>query len=50
MIKKIDLESRQYAKRQLTWFKRDKKIIWFNANQTEKIFKTVRNFLTSRNI
>lgn len=28
MINKIQLESEQYAKRQMTWFKRDKRIHW----------------------
>ena len=27
--------SRHYAKRQLTWFKKDKRIQWFNINKTE---------------
>ena len=31
MIEKIKMESRRYAKRQLTWFRRNKSIIWLNA-------------------
>ncbi|MGI8951891.1 MAG: tRNA (adenosine(37)-N6)-dimethylallyltransferase MiaA [Chitinophagaceae bacterium] len=38
-INAIKINTRQYAKRQLTWFKKDKKIEWFNAdeNALEKI-------------
>ena len=31
MIEKIKQESRRYAKRQLTWFRKNKEIIWINA-------------------
>ncbi|HQK63984.1 MAG TPA: tRNA (adenosine(37)-N6)-dimethylallyltransferase MiaA [Candidatus Staskawiczbacteria bacterium] len=31
MIGKIQIESEHYAKRQMTWFKRDKKIIWIKS-------------------
>ena len=30
MIDKIKLNTRHYAKRQLTWFKRDKRIKWYD--------------------
>lgn len=32
MIEKIKMESRRYAKRQLTWFRRNKNIFWLNAS------------------
>ena len=32
MIEKIKQESRRYAKRQLTWFRRNKEIMWLDAN------------------
>ena len=36
-IDKIKMESRRYAKRQLTWFRRNKDILWLDAsNGTEK--------------
>lgn len=36
-IEKIKMESRRYAKRQLTWFRRNKDIIWLDAlNGNEK--------------
>lgn len=31
MIEKIKQESRRYAKRQLTWFRKNKEIIWLNS-------------------
>ena len=31
-IEKIKMESRRYAKRQLTWFRRNKNIIWLDAS------------------
>jgi len=33
MIEKIKLESRHYAKRQLTWFRKNKEIIWLDAQK-----------------
>ena len=32
MVEKIKMESRRYAKRQITWFKRNKNIIWLDAS------------------
>ena len=34
MIEKIKMETRRYAKRQITWFKRNKNIIWLNAEES----------------
>lgn len=31
MIEKIKMETRRYAKRQLTWFRKDKETIWLNV-------------------
>ena len=40
MIEKLKLETRRYAKRQLTWFRREKSIIWCNLDEiVEKIVK-----------
>ncbi len=40
MIEKIQIESEHYAKRQITWFKRDKKINWIkNYKEAEKLIK-----------
>ncbi len=37
-IRLIKRNSRRYAKRQLTWFKRDEAIRWFNPTQKNEIF------------
>ncbi len=38
MVEKLKMETRRYAKRQLTWFKRDKRIEWTNReNMVSKI-------------
>ena len=34
MIEKLKMETRRYAKRQLTWFRKDKDIIWLNGEET----------------
>ena len=31
MIEKIKMESRRYAKRQLTWFRKNKETIWIDG-------------------
>jgi len=33
MIEKIKQETRRYAKRQFTWFKKYEKIIWISADE-----------------
>ncbi|MFN4196573.1 MAG: tRNA (adenosine(37)-N6)-dimethylallyltransferase MiaA [Caldimicrobium sp.] len=44
-IKKIQKKSKEYAKRQLTWFKKEKDIQWFQPKELEKIKLLVREFL-----
>jgi len=44
-IDKSIREEQQYAKRQRTWFKRDKRINWFELNDKKGINKIVSNFL-----
>ena len=36
-IEQIKTHTRQYAKRQLTWFKKDKEFTWFHPSQVEKL-------------
>jgi len=43
LIEKLNTAIRQYAKRQMTWFKRNKKIEWFT--QTDKIWTKVQTIL-----
>ena len=41
MTKKLAIASHQFAKRQMTWFKRDKKINWIkNFNEAQKLTKS----------
>ncbi len=50
-IEKLKQNSRKYAKRQLTWFRRDKRIKWFNLSEyknniaeiSNKIYKEIKN-------
>lgn len=41
----LNQEIWRYAKRQKTWFKKDKTIRWFTFNQKSKIEKAVKSFL-----
>lgn len=43
MKRLIQLESEHYAKRQMTWFKRDKNIIW--VNNYKELERLIRNFI-----
>lgn len=48
-IEKIKQETRHYAKRQLTWFRKNKEAIWLDANKKiednmENILKITRNY------
>ncbi len=36
MIEKIKRESRRYAKRQITWFKRNQNIIWLDGLENKQ--------------
>jgi tRNA dimethylallyltransferase len=40
-IEKIKTNTRRYAKRQLTWFKRDESIRWFSPDQLNGIISYV---------
>lgn len=45
MTEKLKIEIWHYAKRQMTWFKRDKRILWLNTADTSKIHAHIQNFL-----
>jgi tRNA dimethylallyltransferase len=40
-IRLIKRDSRRYAKRQLSWFNRDKDILWFNPDEEDDIIKAI---------
>ncbi len=44
-VEKIKTNTRRYAKRQLTWFRRDKDIQWFHPDDTQQIISFVRQFI-----
>ena len=45
MVIELETKIRQYAKRQLTWLKRDTEIEWFSSTNTEVILSRVEDFL-----
>ncbi|WP_285009200.1 tRNA (adenosine(37)-N6)-dimethylallyltransferase MiaA [Pedobacter faecalis] len=44
-VEKIKQNTRRFAKRQLTWFRKDQEIIWFNPHQTDLIIDTLNTRL-----
>jgi len=51
MVEKIKQETRRYAKRQLTWFRKNKETIWLNSedgtqNNVEVILEVYKNWIT----
>ena len=47
MLKELESEIVRYAKRQMTWFKRDKRIVWFKPSEKKAILGTIRKFISS---
>ncbi len=47
-IELIKRNSRRYARRQLTWFNRDKEINWFNPEDKAKIFSFIDNLIVNK--
>ncbi len=45
MIEDLTKEIIQYSKRQMTWFKRDKNIKWFDPKEFSKIEREIKSFL-----
>ena len=48
MLAKMLIENRQYSKRQMTWFKRDKRIKWINFptfSLSPRFFSSISQFL-----
>lgn len=42
-VRLLKRNSRRYAKRQLTWFKRDEEIAWFKSTELDIIMKHIQN-------
>lgn len=50
-IDRIKLETRHYAKRQLTWFKRNSSIIWLNIDEltsTEQQLDYIKGYIENK--
>jgi tRNA dimethylallyltransferase len=43
LIRLLKRNSRRYAKRQLTWFRRDPLIRWFHPNEEREIFDFIQD-------
>ena len=41
MIDKIKMQTRRYAKRQITWFKKKKQTVWIENNELSKILEVI---------
>ena len=46
MIEAIQQKTRNFAKRQLTWFRREKSLKWFEIDKREQVFQTTESFLS----
>jgi tRNA dimethylallyltransferase len=47
MVTELETKIRQYAKRQMTWLKRDEEIVWVKKDEMECIEKLVSDFIKS---
>ncbi len=45
-VRLLKRNSRRYAKRQMTWFRRDEKICWFHPDQGREIFTWIETQMT----
>ncbi len=45
LIERLSSKIWQYAKRQMTWFKKDQRIQWYTPDQNEAIKELVKNFI-----
>ncbi|MBI1975756.1 MAG: tRNA (adenosine(37)-N6)-dimethylallyltransferase MiaA [Candidatus Vogelbacteria bacterium] len=45
-MQKLEIEIQQYAKRQMTWFKKDVRIQWFSPHDVNRIFDYAKNKLS----
>ena len=46
-VENIKVHTRQYAKRQLTWFRKDKEYSWFSPNEVQKIKEHLKDALVN---
>lgn len=43
-VERIKGNTRRYARKQLTWFKRDEQVTWFHPDQQDKILKFISHY------
>ena len=43
-VERMKGNTRRYARKQLTWFKRDSEMKWFNPNDQEEILKYIAQY------
>ncbi len=48
-VDKVKQNTRRFAKRQLTWFRKDTATTWFEPNENDKITKHLNEFLLNKN-
>lgn len=46
-MKKLEADIWRYSKRQMTWFKRDKRIEWFDPSEIKRINRLIKKFLVA---
>ena len=44
-VENLKLETRHYAKRQLTWFRKNEKINWIYADETDDVLSRALEFI-----
>jgi tRNA dimethylallyltransferase len=47
MIEQLNFKTRQFAKQQLTWLKKDPEVVWINLQETKEVLTRVDIFLDS---
>ena len=47
MVAEIQQKTRNFAKRQLTWFRQEKGLKWFEIDKREQVFKATEAFLST---
>jgi tRNA dimethylallyltransferase len=48
-LKKLQTDTRRYAKRQLTWFRADSQCVWYEPKEKQRIFEEMKHFLDAGN-
>ena len=48
MVRQLQLDTRRYAKRQLTWFRADPSVSWVDPQRKERLVETIASFVHAR--